>query len=97
MEAVHTTPDILSCRENHLGECLKIESLNKYTTTIHPPTQIKALMHDAICHQNIIGWENLFCGYIPSYWMRVQLNIPYNERQTQDEPHGTQYTYMQSY
>jgi hypothetical protein len=81
--------------ENELGECLQIKSLNKYTMTIDPPTPIKASLNNAIRHQNIIGWENLLQGYVSSYWIKVQSEIPSTSAPTGDKHHGTQCSYVE--
>jgi hypothetical protein len=79
MEDENTAPHFLSCFEIHLGNCLTVKTIDKYTTTDQPPPQIKTTLNDAIHHQNIIGWENLLRGYTSSFWSRIQHQIPQNE------------------
>jgi hypothetical protein len=78
MAKVNTAPQIVSCMEQHLGECLNIETTHKYKMDVHTTTLSPVTLNNAIHHQNIIGWENLLRGYASTYWVKTQIKYSLN-------------------
>lgn len=62
---INTSIHILATIEKYLSELLKIPSLSKYVPPTTPPN---ADLDHAIRHQNIVGWENFFRGFISNKW-----------------------------
>jgi hypothetical protein len=90
MEDYNTSPHILCAMENHLSECLQVQTLERYTKADHSPSQITSSLNDAIHHQNIIGWENLLRGFTSSLWSKAQhQNLPNERSKTKRAPWNT--------
>jgi hypothetical protein len=70
-----TSPFLLATLEEKLNDLLQLQSKNKYITTkIDANLRVEEL-HKATRHQNIIGWDNLLCGFTSKYGHHANLHL----------------------